>query len=807
MASPLRWFRKYSFFFIVVFGVLLMAIFGLGSVVTGLNPSDLARRTTRENKVVAEWAGGELKESDLFDLRQRHFAGQRLIEEVYKYALEQNGGNPFRPGVERILPIIRQGSNPSVQQMNDEIMNRYWMAKRASDEGFMVDENMVIDYLAQFSGDAGLSKNILKQLNKRANPGVPLTPVVRQLQSELLWQQMESLAGAGLAFNTNSQEGVSAINPTEAVELFARTNRQIECKVLPIPVEDYVSKVTEEPSDSELRELFDEGKYDYPSYDLRDPGFKQLKKGKLQYFVAELETFVQNEMAKISDEEVQAEYDRLVEAEDNMVMQVVPKETPAGEAPDAAGTPGDGSATETDDVPAEQSMEPGGSVDAIEEAEEETELVEEVIEQVTEELEENLEESGGGNSGGYTSLLIQDEEPAETEIVEVLEIESSETPVQEPDAQSPAEQETVPAAQASNEEAPAADAGSDSEMQEPAETAPGAVDEGSDDPVIDDGPTVEREPKSLNDVAEDIKRRMVMQDARAARDKAVDSAEREIRKFQMLYDRWENELEGDKDKTEEPTRPNYQEVADKYGIQFAETDWVDQTTIDQEKIGQVVVFDMASRQAIQIGQQLFSDFDNLNAYQPLTADDFRTSSRFLYWFSEKVDAKVPDFDDAREDVLNYWKRNQAIDLAMAEANRIAEEVNDQKKELGDMYPEKALDTGSFAWFSKFGRFAYGAPIGVTEPGEELMETAFGLEINSAGAAMNDLRDIAYVIQNVSPVEKSTGQVASDYFKQHFFQTRQVPREVMTAKGRYRQELNYEWSRDFLKSMDVKKVGE
>ena len=85
MASPLRWFRKYSYFFIVVFGVLLMAIFGLGSVVTGLNPGDLARSSTRENKVVAEWAGGELKESDVFNLRQKHLSLIHISEPTRPY--------------------------------------------------------------------------------------------------------------------------------------------------------------------------------------------------------------------------------------------------------------------------------------------------------------------------------------------------------------------------------------------------------------------------------------------------------------------------------------------------------------------------------------------------------------------------------------------------------------------------------------------------------------------------------------------------------------------------------------------------
>ena len=170
MASPLRWFRKYSYFFIVVFGVLLMAIFGLGSVVTGLNPSSITQRAQAENKTVAEWSGGELKQFDLAGLRQRHFASLRLLENIYKYASEQNGGNSFPVNVEQILPIIRPNENPSIDEMDARIMNRYLFAQRAQQEGFVVDETMVYEYMGQYGGDTLLSKNLLKQLNRQVNP-------------------------------------------------------------------------------------------------------------------------------------------------------------------------------------------------------------------------------------------------------------------------------------------------------------------------------------------------------------------------------------------------------------------------------------------------------------------------------------------------------------------------------------------------------------------------------------------------------------------------------------------------------------
>ena len=55
--SPLRWFRKHSMFFMVVFGIGAMVIFGLGSVVGLLNPNEM-NRASSEKEVVATWRGG-----------------------------------------------------------------------------------------------------------------------------------------------------------------------------------------------------------------------------------------------------------------------------------------------------------------------------------------------------------------------------------------------------------------------------------------------------------------------------------------------------------------------------------------------------------------------------------------------------------------------------------------------------------------------------------------------------------------------------------------------------------------------------
>lgn len=820
MASPLRWFRKHSFFFIVVFGVVLMGIFGLGSVITGLNPGDMARQATAENKVLAKWSGGELKEKEVQFLRQKHFASQRLMQEVYKYAMEQNGGNAFRVGVEPIRSIVRQGENPTPQQMDEEVMFRYLMAKRAEDEGYIVDENMVLDFLGQFSGDVGVTKNILKDLNRRANPSMPLTPVIRHLQQELLWLQMESMANGGMAFSNESREGIAAINPTEAVELFARTNRTIECKVVPLSVDEYVSKITDEPSESELRELYEKGKFDYPIYNFSEPGFKQLRRANIQYFFAKLDTFVENEMAKLTDEQVQEEYNKLVEAEDNLVMQVVPEQKDAADsdttdpdATDAADTPvvpEEGSGT-TAPAPAADSVKP---TIELESPATETVPAETVP---AETVPTETEGSGSAGEGGYVSLRPQQEVPEQTpaESVPAPGAGTTETvvPTEQAPGSDPATIEEVVGSDTTQEVVPTETAPGESTETPVVQTETPADADGSEkkmepsDPVIDDNPKVKREPKALKDVADDIKRRMVTADARAARDAALDSAEKEISKFQMLRDRFKFGYDGNQEDKEEPAVPNFLEIADKYGVQFAETGLVDETQIGDEQIGQVIVFDIANRRAVQIADQLFQAYENVSVFQPLSAEDFRDNAKYLYWFAEKVDQKVPTFDEARESVVKYWKRNQAIESALSEAESIAEKANSQKKLLSDLYPDEAVDTGGFSWFSKFGRFAYGTPVGVTAAGEDFMKSAFELGEREVGVAMNETRDTVYAVQNVSTVTKSTNQIASDYLKQHFFQTRQVPQEVISAKQEYRRKMAREWNQEFRKEMDIQVVGQ
>ena len=137
-----------------------------------------------------------------------------------------------------------------------------------------------------------------------------------------------------------------------------------------------------------------------------------LKKARIQYFFAKLDTFVENEMAKITDEQVQEEYNKLLEAEDNLVMQVIPNEKDeTAPATDAGSTDGEATIDTPDSL--DPTVEEGSETKVPDAAPVEETTVPEV----------EPEGSGSAGEGGYVSLLpLQETEqvPAEGVPAEVV---------------------------------------------------------------------------------------------------------------------------------------------------------------------------------------------------------------------------------------------------------------------------------------------------------------------------------------------------------------------------------------------------
>ena len=803
MANPLRWFRRHAKILMVVLGSAAMAIFGLGPVFDAM--SKPAVNNQREVEVIAKWNGGDITRSDLDALQIRHYQTQRFLRELDQEAVAKKG-DQFQRLVAPIPPI-REGERFQQSLVDEQLIDRFILAKKAEQEGIVVSDGVIDDYLALASGNAGFSQNDLIRINKAANQGgCSIENIRRHLRIELLAQQMRMYTLAGLPMIPN---------PLESMELHGRVTERVECQILPVSVEQYVNKIDEQPGDAELKKLYEQGKYDFPDPTGVKPGFKLRDKVMVQYLVAEFETFMQNEMNKLTDEDVQKKYEQLVAEKSDLVMEAIvddQDDTIQIEDPPPV-LPGD-SKVDKDSDAAERPPAAGDSPNKAPESESQS----------------NPDENGSGgdqslnvvgNKSRYVSLRGQDEsgdEAAEIDPVPVGDGKAEDSR-QEGDAevveqqavQEESELESEPMQEnSSDDNGESADLGDDVEV----DSAATSVDDGKSQlgplMVPDEKQEIKKRVLPLKDVVDRVKRNMVAAKAQLAMEEAIKKANVVVSTHHTLRMKWEYTRESERGPAPEPL--DFMAIADKYNLVAQETQMVDEVEFSNEPLGRIAVPVVVTlpngqqqRQVRSVAEMLFNRFDDIKLYDPQTAVDFMTSNTYLYWLNEKEDAKTPEFEACRPAVEKFWKSQKAYEMALAEAQKIADETNRGDRTLAELYRDRVSETGEFTWFSSFGGAGLGNPVGVSQPGEEFMKTTFSLEKFRAAVAPNRTKDTVYVVQMLSD-RTTVEEIGDDYLENYFFKFKRISPDVQNVARWYGQELNYEWNQELVDAMGLKFVG-
>jgi len=793
----LAWFRRHAKVLMVVLGSAAMAIFGLGPVFDTLSNG---RRSENQNpdeyKVIATWKGGEIDRLQLDSMRVDHYQTVAFLDGV-RQATEKKFGGERRPFVMPISPI--NSNRPEV--VDGELISRYVFAQLAAEEGVVASDGMVDDYLEQLSAGANFSRQDYEAINNQVNSKYSTMSRIRErLKIELLANQM-------LLFGTLGISG--SPNVTEAVQLFSRTTDQVECEVLPIDVTKMESQITDEPDSTVLKALYEEGKYDFPTANGEKPGFKMGPRLRLQYFAADFQSFLQKEMNKLSDEDVQKEYERLVAAKDEMVLEPLPVDdgsiqlnSPPPGASDVTPPPTGGE--EMEDAPGDVTPPPGAPKAEAPKAEApKTEAPKaeapkaEAPKAEAPKAEAPKAEAPKAEAEKQSSLSATgDYQFVSTSVQEEPKLEAAPQEPAEPKAEAPKAE--APKAEAPKAEATAA--GEGETTQEPAgETA-------AQEPA-----PKERAIKPLKDIKEDVKRSMCEEPALEAMTKAISDASVSVQAYYEERLRWE--FEQDQGSENEPVPMDLDSIAKQYGLVKKETGLVDFTEFSADALGSIRVFQnmmvqgRQSPQLIPLSQILFSNFDGLNEYEPNTIDDnWNTRNSYLYWVAQKVDTKIPSLDEARNEVAKYWKKQQAFNLAMEDAKKYQAKVNDGGGKLMSVVEgvpaANVIKTGAFTWFSSFGSTRYSSPVGVTGAGEKFMEAAFNTEQFKAGVAENDSRDTIYVIQPVVEC-KEIDIVGEDFLTNQLFKFKRIPDEVQQASQIYRRDALMDWYEEVNDRMQVK----
>jgi hypothetical protein len=696
------------------------------------------------NPVEVETKYGNLRRSDLENMAARRqltamFLGRLAIKMVAN--LEDQGRLDLRaPWLrdyqvkqlqERFLQYVMRSVNPGDRR---EIVNTMLLDKEAQSRDVIISDEAI--------------KLVLKQLTENTVSEPEMARLIRDLpdaNEQLLFDSLRSELLASTVLH-NFRTSVMAFPPAEMWDYYKRLHQQAEIEALPVSVSDFVDRVAE-PTDEELKAFFDEHKDQFAIPGSPEPGFKLPRRQRFQYFKAELDLFRQ--LAKVTDEEVKKYYE---DNKESFRKLELPKDAPATDEQkkslddpepetDSPSTPS-AAESEATPVPAEKP--------AVAPAEQAAPSAKEPPPAKTSPAPSATPKAKPAPKSNQKSFL---DRPSQNNRVQFRLVADEKTSNADPKAKAPETEQ--PAAQ------PTTTPTESNESNKPETETPAGQEKPDAEKPTEQKPDAEKpvEPKysPLEEVKDQIIRVLKDEKARTEIRQGMDELASLLSDFSELRSTYNSTDPNAKP----PREPNFVELAKQHSFGFEGTELVSESELQSDKSG----FGTSRYGEVPIGRVMFEGRAAL--YTPVVSEDL-DGNIYLSWKTEEVADQVPEFKDAREEVLKAWKMIKARDLARKQAETYAAEAAGAKKTLGEYFTgdktPKVITAGPFSWMT-LGTTAdnaqRGIPMlsdvpGIENPSMEFMRTVFNLDQDSIGVAKNGSEDIYYVVQVIKyqpPVEE------------------------------------------------------
>ena len=221
-----------------------------------------------------------------------------------------------------------------------------------------------------------------------------------------------------------------------------------------------------------------------------------------------------------------------------------------------------------------------------------------------------------------------------------------------------------------------------------------------------------------------------------------------VTKYRQALTQYNIDLSDGKEATK-PQPPNYDALAKQAGLTYHATGLIPAAEMADLDIG---------RSMVEGSQSLLSyAYTTSNMYRPRMAGDMGQNV-YLFWKTDSSEERVPKFDDEgiRNKVLAAWKLGKAREIALEEAEKLADETRKSKKSLKQSIGNLRLveSTGPFTWVTQAPvpgaqgqtRLVMNRVDHVDKPGDKFMLTVYGLEVGQTAVTMNQPEDVAYVVQ-------------------------------------------------------------
>ena len=767
-SSPFELFRRnLKPLMVLLTGLALFAFVALPVLDTYMrrNSGDIA------SNVVATYEGTELTRGRVDYFTRNHQATVRFLVDLAQETIRLGGfpkttGFDFDDQNQRVTAI---GINEVPSFMGS--VRSLMLASLAQKDGFNLDDNSLAVWLQQFTDGKFTDRDINSRLLRSTQNRMGQPHLYEQLRTHLLAQLYEQRGISGLFAGQSPMSG-PLLTPEEQWSNFLKLNRNAIVSVYGISVDDFLPETQENPSEIEIKTTYEEGKDRDPSDFSSDPGFHRRYVAKIEYVSADLQSFIDAEVAKLDEEAIRSEYERRINGGDFLIPANNPPaglpelDLPSLDLPDVE-SPSESEGTQAESVnqePADSvgnedansdTPSPGDAPSSDEKGPSENSPIVEEKESSTEEptapsVDEapNVEEQSQVSPESAIRLVSLSQQEAEAtpegetsgQAIETQSVEKNQESIEESSVE-PSTNETEPVDPATD--ASVTDDSSDStesvESEEPAETV-----------------------QSFEAVRDQVAADMVRPAAQARMSNALQTVKGQMKRFFSQNAMYQNSvsIQGDTGK-EPPTRPDLAKLAEELGLQHEVVGPYSAVSIADEPIAQSVSMD-----SIQMGQssnyvQLAfgstsaqSSEPSLPLFAPTETTDPRTMRQYLAWKTDAVAAYTPELSEVRDEVVKVIRRREARKLAVKAAQALADMAEGKTSvELKDVLPADKAEAiqeglGPFSWMTSFG--FQGASIGVVPgieyAGADFMKAVFTNEAGTVSVAVDQPGETVYVLQ-------------------------------------------------------------
>ncbi len=696
MASPFEIFRKNQRLWMA--GAVLVAI--ISFVVAPMLEyfSGAQGGQSGSNPVVASWNGGVIRQKQVAMDEGDLILANRFLGELAS-AVMAKGGIPAVPGFQP------EAGSVGITQLNNSpeevILFRRLMLSEAARHGIQFDDKAAKLFLQRFVDGKLNGSEIQAIMVKSTDRRLTMPQFTRFIKDELAFQEMERLTTSGLFYQDVRDSrvvGFPALStPSKNWREYLRLNQTAKIRAYPVNVRDFLDKVTETPSEKQLKELYEAGRGIIRTAGMLDsqPAFMLPATANIEFASIDLEKVITEEMAKISEDVLRAEYETRVKANQFRVPIEAEKK------PDTSGLPPAGTPAATPEKAAAPAETPAIPTEAPAVPTETPAVPEEKpAAPAAEAPKPPVLDNPGESSGESQSRLaprrndvrlvsFQEEKPQSAE-----QTPAGTTPpaapvpsTSEPSTPTTPDNPVAPAPAASVESKPAEPA------QAPASTEPTAAlnlgekpAEPTQNATVPDAPAVTpMRTQTFDEVKSQIAREMATATATKIVDDKFEQVYSAMRIYQAELSTYQNQIkQPGSEKVEAPVKPDLNALAKEYGLDYGTTGVVNSEAIALMPIGRSSVNVGASTQPIPVPRFVEAVSGLGEAFNPLQSVALAGQStlRFVFWKTELELPSTPSFEAAKENVAAVWKVQEAQKLAETSAKETAGRVG-SSGQIGD----------------------------------------------------------------------------------------------------------------------------